>query len=829
MLSSFAMCSLAPMRSKTHPSIAIVLVAIGFLVVSQGGRGQEALTARTNRRATPTNRGADFARGRRLGSAITADGMLRAADDSSATLALISAAAEAERVIVTGLDINPPDYPALPEVEGTKINSGKKTSFVKPADFPVISNNDYRELTATTPGLLVSEEPSSPIINFGYRGLDSQRSEAMQILKDGVSIKNEQFGFPETHYAPILDAVERLEFIRGGAALQYGPQPGGAINFVMKMPRRDAPFHFITRNTFGSDELYTNFTAIDGTWNSLGYYGYYDHREREGFRQTNSDYQVDAGSARFVWDASSDSRFILTYDAYEEEHGEPGGLRRRGDPDGDPMIGDPALEGAIPRFYEDDRNASSRLFDRFRLSRHYGVLEYQKLFSEHTRLDFKAFGGYLERWSKRQRGGGEGIQPDPLGSGAAGSNDIQARYDWTEGAEARLRHDYDLWNDTSTFAGGLYFYHALQHRDDRRGPTPDAEDGLLRRSNFGETYNGSIFAENRFHFGRFSVTPGMRLEFIQQELTQDVNITLDPTLPLIGRSDFAFVPLFGIGMSYILVEGEQIATNAAVAGGKGVEGKDFKNAVTTTSTVVGPPRLEIYGNFSQAYRPITYGELVPTSATGVVNSDLEEGHSLQGELGLRGKPLPYLNFDMSGFWYNFEDQIAEIGNTTLNAGDARYFGFEAAVELDVLTLASGGMESPWVNLNLYGNVTLIDGEFTSGAPGFDVEGNTPAYAPNYQFKTGVIYRWKDMVKVGFIGTIVDDHFSNADNGFQHVIPSYQVWDLTAEVNVWRGRVGVGVFAGIKNLFDEDFWAEIRDEGIVPAYGRNYYGGLKVEF
>ena len=101
---------------------------------------------------------------------------------------------------------------------------------------------------ATTPGLLVSEEPSSPIINFGYRGLDSQRSEFMQVLKDGVSIKNEQFGFPETHYTPILDAVERIEFIRAGAALQFGPQPGGAMNFVMKMPRRDTQFHFMTKN-----------------------------------------------------------------------------------------------------------------------------------------------------------------------------------------------------------------------------------------------------------------------------------------------------------------------------------------------------------------------------------------------------------------------------------------------------------------------------------------------------------------------------------------------------------------------------------------------------
>jgi Fe(3+) dicitrate transport protein len=362
----------------------------------------------------------------------------------------------------------------------------------------------------------------------------------------------------------------------------------------------------VEKNAFGSDQLYSNYTALDGTIGPFGYYGYYDHREREGFRESNSDYEVNAGSARAVWDITTDSRFILTFDAYEEEHGEPGGLRRSGDPDGD--VGPP---GSIPRFYDDDRNATSRLFDRFRLSRYYGVLDYQKLFSERTQLDLKAFGGYLERWSKRQRGGGEGFQPYPFATGDAGTNDIQARFDWTEGAEARLRHDYDLLNDVSTFAGGLYFYHALQHRDDRRGSTPDAEDGLLRRSNFGETYNGSIFAENRFHFGRLSITPGMRLEFFGQSLDEDVNIT-KTDVPLGHRDDFSFVPLFGIGASYVLVEGRHFGPPNRWRQRRKIRKK------RSAPTVIGkaPPRLEVYANFSQAYRP-EHGELVATSATGL--------------------------------------------------------------------------------------------------------------------------------------------------------------------------------------------------------------------
>ena len=317
-------------------------------------------------------------------------------------LTSVGDAVEADTVVVTGtwFDTYPVPYPALPPVEGTRINAGKKTSFVKPAEFPTFAGNDYREVMATTPGILVSEEPQSPIINFGYRGLNSQRSEFMQVLEDGISLKNEQFGFPETHYTPILDAVERIELIRAGAALQYGCQPGGALNFVMKMPRLDAPFHFTTRNVFGSYGYYRNYTEVDGTVGPFGYYLYYDHRQQDGFREANSDYELNNGSSRFVWDVTKDSQFILTLDFYDENHGEPGGMRRREEVNPPNSV-----------FVEDGFTQTSRFFDRFRLERYFAMLEYQKFFSERTELEIKAFGGYLSRWSKRQRGGGFGTLP----------------------------------------------------------------------------------------------------------------------------------------------------------------------------------------------------------------------------------------------------------------------------------------------------------------------------------------------------------------------------------------------------------------------------------
>ena len=720
----------------------------------------------------------------------------------------IADTAEVEAVVVRGsFDIYPVEYPALPPVEGTRINAGKKTSFVKPEEFPTFAGNDYREVMATTPGIIVSEEPSSPIINFGYRGLNSQRSEFMQVLKDGVSIKNEQFGFPETHYTPILDAVERIELIRAGAALQFGPQPGGALNFVMKMPRSDAPFHFTTRNVFGSYEYYRNYTEADGTLGPLGYYFYYDHREQDGFREANSDYDLNGGSARLVWNVTNDSRFVLTLDAYDEEHGEPGGLRRR-----------EAVNPPNSVFVEDDRTASTRFFDRFRLERYYATLEYQKFFSERTQLDIKAFGGYLTRWSKRQRGGAFGTLP----SGPdANTNAIQLRSDYTEGLDARVRHDYNLFNDVSTIAGGIYFYHALQDRRDERGQTPDAEHGTLRNLNTGETWDGAVFAENRFHFGRLSIVPGMRLEFLQQSVDEEVNVSN----PLHSQSDFSFVPLFGLGVGYVLMEGQQIVAPPPIAGEKGAV---TKNPPAPIVTAGGPPRVELYGTVSQSYRPRTYGELVPTGASSVVNGDLKEGDSLQFEYGVRGKPFPYLNFDVGGFYFTFDDQVGEIilpdgFTSTGNIGDARYIGFEAASELDVLSLINGGVPSPYGNLTLYGNVTLLDAEFTSGPN----RGNTPAYAPDYQVKTGAIYRYKDIIKLALLGTVVDDEFGDDGDSFEGFIPAYNVWDLTAEVKFWNGRAGA--FVGIRNIFDEDYWGEVREEGIMPALPRNYYAGFEFFF
>ena len=145
--------------------------------------------------------------------------------------------------------------PVFPEaVEGTKIFAGKRATIIDLDALPKVQANNYRQALAQTPGLLFSEE-TTPLVSIGYRGLgEPHRFQFMQVLKDGVPIHADPFGYPEAYYTPPLDVVDRIEFIRGGGGLMYGSQPGGAFNYITYMPRRDKAFGFRTQNIFGTDD-----------------------------------------------------------------------------------------------------------------------------------------------------------------------------------------------------------------------------------------------------------------------------------------------------------------------------------------------------------------------------------------------------------------------------------------------------------------------------------------------------------------------------------------------------------------------------------------------
>ena len=688
--------------------------------------------------------------------------------------------------------------PFLPDLQGTRILAGKKQSVIDLDAFPVVTNNNYRQALSKTPGLLLSEE-TSPLVSIGYRGLDPHRVQFTQVLKDGIPIHADQFGYPEAYYTPPLDTVDRIEFFRGGASLLYGPQPGGALNYVTHRPRTDHPLAFGTSNTYGSDNLFSSFTYADGTSGRIGYYGYYNHRQGDGFRDANSEFRLDAFHVKLVLDGETDSRWILTLEGYDEEHGEPGGLTLANGP------------GAVN--YNRNRNASSRLYDQFELERYSASLAWERDFSEATRLTLTGWGTYYSRYSARQGGGGFGIRPSGPGASTA-SIELQEFY--TLGLDARVRHDYAWLEGDHTLSAGFQLYHTDSPREDRKGSSGKARGGTLVKDTDRSVFYAPIFIENRFHWGPLSVTPGLRLENIWQSVKENRNADKRAAgVPLGDEDDSDFVPLFGLGVAL------EVARNQT-----------------------------LYTNVSQSYRPKIYTQAVPNGATTLVPDDLEEASAWQYEIGYRGTPAPWVSWEVSGFLLDFDNQIGSVAvpggfSTVANVGRARHLGLEAAAEIDLIGWLDARNPAPapltgkdgkqtaaparttladrFGSLSLHGNVMLLDAEFVSGP----LDGNTPRYAPDYLVRAGVVYRWQDRFKLALLSTFVASSYADDGNSRERLVPSYQVWDLTAEAKLYRDTVSLQ--AGINNLFDEDYWARVRDDGIDPAYGRNYYVGLSFKF
>ena len=279
-------------------------------------------------------------------------------------------------------------HPFPAEVEGTKVYSGKKVTILDFDALPQIQSDNYRQAFSQIPGLMVSELPNASLLSLGYRGIgDPHESQNLLVLKDGMPFVVDLYGYPTVYFAPPFESVDRLEFIRGGASLMYGPQPSGALNYVTHQPRRDRPFALRTQHVLGSYGLYTTHTLIDGTDGKLGYLVSFDHRQGNSFRRQNGDFEINSGSIRLVYDASDETRWTFDMDATASDSGEPGGLTLK--------------TGVGLLNYWNDRRATQNLHDRLRIERYIPSVGLEHRWSDSTLMTARAWGGTYERQSLR--------------------------------------------------------------------------------------------------------------------------------------------------------------------------------------------------------------------------------------------------------------------------------------------------------------------------------------------------------------------------------------------------------------------------------------------
>lgn len=200
------------------------------------------------------------------------------------------------------------------------------------------------------PGVKIFDETGTGALpQISVRGLYESRSGRIQALSDGIPLALAPYGqtgmslFPAT-----LATVDRIDIVRGGAAVQYGPNNvGGVINFISKPIPRKWETTLQERTTFapGGRQLWDSYLGTGGyLTDNFGLQ--LDLNTINGeYGREHSDTDVQNYRLRGQWNIDDDREFSF-------------GIQR--------YVADMDLAGALSKKdYKDDPRQSTRPLDRF--------------------------------------------------------------------------------------------------------------------------------------------------------------------------------------------------------------------------------------------------------------------------------------------------------------------------------------------------------------------------------------------------------------------------------------------------------------------------------
>jgi len=107
-------------------------------------------------------------------------------------------------------------------------------------DQKALSTGAYRSLDDAlqhVPGVKIFDETGTGVLpQIMLRGLYESRSGRVQVLEDGIPLSLAPYGQTSLSLFPVtINQIDRIDIVRGGAAVQYGPNNvGGVINLVSK-------------------------------------------------------------------------------------------------------------------------------------------------------------------------------------------------------------------------------------------------------------------------------------------------------------------------------------------------------------------------------------------------------------------------------------------------------------------------------------------------------------------------------------------------------------------------------------------------------------------
>jgi iron complex outermembrane receptor protein len=239
-------------------------------------------------------------------------------------------------------------------------------------------------------------------------------------------------------------------------------------------------------------------------------------------------------------------------------------------------------------------------------------------------------------------------------------------------------------------------------------------------------------------------------------------------------------------------------------------------------------RANIYANVSQSFDPPATTELAnPEGATGF-NQMLDEQTALNIELGFKGKTGRFA-YELAAFMIDVDDAIVPFelegsGQSFFeNAGSSSHDGIEASL---IFNLSEG--------LSASLSYTYSDFEFDEfqGLDGEDYSGNRIPGIPRHLTQAGFRWQPREDLMLSFDVLHASSYFANNANTVE--AGDHTVADFRFEYR-WQGsKIEASPFAGINNVFDEEYSGNVRLNAgfgryFEPAPERNVYAGIEVRW
>ncbi len=694
------------------------------------------------------------------------------------------------------------DIHQLPEIVGTNIYAGKKGALV------VLDNvqgnvvtNTMRQVMAKVPGIFIWESEGSGIqINIAARGLSPNRSWEFNVRQNGYDISADPYGYPEAYYNPQLQSVQRIEVVRGHGSLQYGPQIGGMVNYILKNGSEfTKAVQVETYQTFGSNGLLNSYNAVGGKTGKLHYYAFFDHRSADGWRD-NNEYQSNTGSGTFTYQVSDRVSINTEFTRWHSLSQQPGGL--------------------TDEQFQINPKQSLRSRNWFDLTWQTIAVTTDVKISADQRLNVKLFNITGDRNSVGFLPSAGILVPDEInqatGQYKARTVDIDNYKNY--GMEARYLLGYQLGKLGHNLSAGarLYSGTTLRYRGGRGTTGMDynitLQDGTTWTGDIDYgSKNAALFAENLFSItDKFIVIPGIRYEYLFAKAS--------------GYS--------GVSNSNPVYLQDQERGRGFLIGGLGME-----YAVSNTT--------KLYANATQSYRPVQFADLTTPPTTDVIDPNLTDAQGLNIDFGYRGNIKDYLVFDVSAFRLIYDNRVGTIKqqredgsfyNYKTNVGGSTSNGIEAFGELNVTKAA--GMSAGFGAVSVFASyayndaryenfkvVTVVNNELSET----NYKDNKVEYAPENILRAGISYAYRGFsssIQYSYTDKLYTDAnnteatTANAQNG---LIPSYLVIDVTAG---YKHKSGLSIKTGVNNIEDKNYFTRraggYPGPGVLPADGRTFF-------